>query len=87
MLAEMKGKRNITVGAIEKRTMARFEKEVEKAKQDIEMARERAEMRASPRTIMYWFKNPASQMRQSMKRSAEVDAAAVRLMSDGGTTR
>jgi hypothetical protein len=59
--------------------MEPFEKEVKKAKRDLKMARERAGLQATPRTIMYWFKNPASQMWQSIKRSAEVDAVAAKL--------
>jgi hypothetical protein len=78
-LAEMKGKRNVTVKSIEKTALTPFEKEVNKAKRDVEMARERADLQATPRTIMYWFKNPTSQMWQSMKRSVEVDAAATKL--------
>jgi MobA/MobL family len=78
-LAEMKGKRNITVNSIEKTAMEPFEKEVKKAKRDLEMARDRAGLQATPRTIMYWFKNPSSQMWQSMKRSAEIDAASAKL--------
>ena len=78
-LAEMKGKRIITVKSIEKTALAPFEKEVNKAKRELEMARERAGLQATPRTIMHWFKNPTSQMWQSMKRSVEVDAAATKL--------
>lgn len=49
-LAEMKGKRNVTVTSIEKTALAPFETEVKKANRDLELARDRACMQATPRS-------------------------------------
>ncbi len=46
----MKDKRNVTVTSIEKTALAPFEAEVKKANRDLELARDRACMQATPRS-------------------------------------
>jgi len=69
----------VTVKSIERGVLARFDQEVKQATRDLDVARQRAGIDASPRVIMNWFKDPAGQLWQSAKRSMDVDAAAAKL--------
>jgi ATP-dependent exoDNAse (exonuclease V) alpha subunit len=77
-LQEQKGLR-VTINSIERGVLAPFDQEVKQATRDLDLARQRAGIDASPRVIMNWFKDPAGQLWQSAKRSMDVDAAAGKL--------
>lgn len=78
-LAQMKGKRRFSVGSIEKMALDPFVKEERQAMRELDQARQRAGIDASPKTIMRWFTNPAGMLWHSAKRSMEVDRAAAKL--------
>jgi ATP-dependent exoDNAse (exonuclease V) alpha subunit len=77
-LQEQKGLR-VTVKSIERGVLAPFDQEVKQATRDLDVARQRAGIDASPRVIMNWFKDPAGQLWQAAKRSMAVDEAAAKL--------
>ena len=77
-LQEQKGLRG-TITSIQRGVLAPFDQEVKQATRDLDVARQRAGIDASPRVIMNWFKNPAGQLWQSAKRSMDVDDAAAKL--------
>jgi ATP-dependent exoDNAse (exonuclease V) alpha subunit len=77
-LQEQKGLR-VTINSIERGVLAPFDQEVKQATRDLDVARQRAGIDASPRVIMNWFKDPAGQLWQAAKRSMDVEAAAGKL--------
>jgi hypothetical protein len=77
-LQEQKGLRG-TITSIERGVLAPFDQEVKQATRDLDLARQRAGIAASPCVIMNWFKNPAGQLWQAAKRSMDVDTAVAKL--------
>ena len=78
-LAKMKGWHHHSHRNIEKATLAPFENEVKLAKKELQHCVQTQEKEATPRLIMAWFRNPASQVWQILKNDHSISEAASKL--------
>lgn len=75
ILKDMRGKRGHTMATVERATLEPFETEERAAARELEAARERAGVQATPKEIMKWFTDPAAALWNAAKASMREDSA------------